>query len=93
MEHFDWIKRHAERTPDKLALIDADSGQKLTYSQLNARASRFSNFLQQQLAINKGDRISILAQNSATYYEIELEADCPGNDIHYQRLFPALINL
>ena len=23
MYHFDWIKRHAERTPDKLALLDA----------------------------------------------------------------------
>ena len=23
MYHFDWIKRHAERTPDKLALVDA----------------------------------------------------------------------
>jgi hypothetical protein len=23
MYHFDWIKRHAERTPETLALVDA----------------------------------------------------------------------
>ena len=70
MFHFDWIKRHAERTPDKLALVDAYSGRKFTYAQFNDRATRFANFLEEQFKLTYGDRISILAQNCTDYYEI-----------------------
>jgi fatty-acyl-CoA synthase len=70
MYHFDWIKRHAERTPDKLALVDAHTGRTFTYSQLNERANRLAHFLNCELGINKGDRISILAQNSSDYFEV-----------------------
>jgi len=70
MYHFDWIKRHAERTPDKLALVDAHTGRQLTYAQLNQRANRFASYLQDSLSLQRGERISILAQNSAEYYEI-----------------------
>jgi fatty-acyl-CoA synthase len=68
--HFDWSKRHAERTPDKLALVDAHSGRQLTYAQFNERANRFASFLQDTLGIQPGDRVSILAQNSSDYYEV-----------------------
>ncbi len=70
MYHFDWIKRHAERTPDKLALVEAHTGQQWTYAQLNERANRFASYLQDILGLQRGERISILAQNSAAYYEI-----------------------
>ncbi len=69
MVHFDWIKRHAERTPGKLALIDAHSGQQLSYAQFNERANRLASFLKDELDLEPGDRVSILAQNSAAYYE------------------------
>ncbi len=70
MHHFDWIKRHAERTPDKLALVDAHTGRTFTYAQFNERANRLASFLKEQLAIERGDRVSILAQNSSDYYEV-----------------------
>ncbi len=70
MVHLDWIRRHAERTPGKLALVDAHTGLQLTYKELDQRINRFSNFLQDELGIQHGDRISILAMNSASYYEI-----------------------
>jgi fatty-acyl-CoA synthase len=70
MYHFDWIKRHAERTPDKLALVDAHTGQTSTYAQLNGRANRLASFLKDRLGIEQGDRVSILAQNSSDYYEV-----------------------
>ncbi|MFQ5422068.1 MAG: AMP-binding protein, partial [Anaerolineae bacterium] len=69
MFHFDWIKRHAERTPDKLALVDAHTGRQFTYAQFNERANRFASFLQDELGIQPGERVSILAQNSSDYYE------------------------
>jgi fatty-acyl-CoA synthase len=70
MYHFDWIKRHAERTPDKLALVDAHTGRELTYRQFNQRANRFASFLKDTIGLQRGERVSILAQNSAAYYEI-----------------------
>jgi fatty-acyl-CoA synthase len=70
MYHFDWIKRHSERSPEKLALVDAHTGRQISYAQLNERANRFANFLQETLGLQRGERISILAQNSTNYYEI-----------------------
>jgi len=70
MYHFDWIKRHAERTPDRLALVDAHTGRTFTYAQFNERANRLASFLKDTLGIERGDRVSILAQNSSDYYEV-----------------------
>jgi fatty-acyl-CoA synthase len=70
MNHFDWIKRHAERAPEKLALVDAHSGRRLTYTQFNERADRLASFLVDTLGLKVGERISILAQNSSDYYEV-----------------------
>jgi len=70
MYHFDWIQRHAERTPDKLAVVDAFTGRQFTYAEFNARANRFAHFLREKLGVKQGDRVSILAQNSSDYFEI-----------------------
>ncbi|MGD2156979.1 MAG: AMP-binding protein, partial [Anaerolineales bacterium] len=69
MYHFDWIKRHAERAPDKLALVDAHMDRQFTYHQLNQRANRLASFLRNELGIRQGERVSILAQNGSDYYE------------------------
>ncbi len=70
MYHFDWIKRHAERTPDKLALFDAHTGRRFTYAEFNQRANRLASFLTQTVGLQRGERISILAKNSSEYYEV-----------------------
>ena len=70
MFHFDWLKRHAERTPDKLALVDAHTGRTFTYAEFNERANRFASFLKDTLGLKQGDRVSILAQNGTDYYEV-----------------------
>ena len=70
MLHVDWIARHAERTPDKTALVDAHSRRTFTYAAFNERANRFAHFLRHELGVRRGDRVSILAQNSSDYYEI-----------------------
>ena len=70
MYHFDWIKRHAERTPDKLALVDTATGQQWTYTEFNGRSNRLASFLKDELGIQQGNRVSILAQNSADYFVV-----------------------
>jgi len=69
MVHFDWLQRHAERTPHKLAVVDAYSGRQFSYAQFNERANRLASFLKDELGLQVGDRVSILAQNSSDYYE------------------------
>lgn len=68
--HHDWIRRHAERTPDKLALVDLATGDQFTYAALNTRANRLASFLSGELNLQRGDRISILAKNSADYFVV-----------------------
>lgn len=70
MYHFDWIRRHAERTPDRLAMFDAHTGNEITYGQFNERANRLAHFFQAELGLKQGDRVSILAGSSAEYYEV-----------------------
>ena len=64
MNHFDWIKRHAERTPDKLALVNAYTGREYTYGQFNARANRLASFLRDELQIQPGERVGIYMRKS-----------------------------
>jgi len=93
MYHFDWIKRHAERTPEKLALVDAHTRRKISYTQLNERANRFANYLKNTLGLQRGDRISILAQNSAEYYEVLFGCSKTGvilNTLNWRLAVPEL---
>ncbi len=93
MYHFDWIRRHAERTPEKLALVDANTGRTFTYTQLNERANRFASFLRDTLGIQRGDRVSILAQNSSDYYEIHFGCGKLGailNTLNWRLAVPEL---
>lgn len=58
--------RHADTDPDGTALIDAVSGDQLTYGQLKAYAVRVAAWLAEQ-GYGKGDRIMIWAPNLVWY--------------------------
>lgn len=59
----DLLRMRAELTPGRDALLDVATGTTYTYGELNARANRTANWLR-GLGVGKGDRVSILAQNS-----------------------------
>ncbi|MBL8164549.1 MAG: AMP-binding protein, partial [Anaerolineae bacterium] len=67
----DWIAFHADRTPDKLAMIDQDSGQRFTYGEFDDRAARLAAYLRREWGAQKGDRLAILAKNSVDYFAFE----------------------
>lgn len=93
MWHFDWIKRHAERTPEKLALVDAATGRQYSYSQFNDRANRLASYLRDHAGIRPGERISILAQNSSDYYEVLFACGKTGiilNTLNWRLAIPEL---
>jgi fatty-acyl-CoA synthase len=93
MHHFNWIQRHAERTPDKLALVDASTGREYTYGQFNQRSVRLASFLQATLGIERGDRVSILAKNSSDYSEVLMACGKMGailNTLNWRLVTPEL---
>lgn len=64
----DWVAFHADRTPDKIALIDQHTGQELSYFALNQRASQLATVMRDNWDAKAGDRLAILAKNSAEYF-------------------------
>lgn len=67
----DWIAFHADRTPEKLAMIDQETGRQFTYGEFNDRSARLAAYLQQTWQVQPGDRIAILAKNSSEYFEFQ----------------------
>ncbi|HCL93288.1 MAG TPA: hypothetical protein DIC24_01565, partial [Gammaproteobacteria bacterium] len=41
----DWIKHHARRRPDHVALVDVEAGVELTYAELDRKIDRCAAFL------------------------------------------------
>jgi fatty-acyl-CoA synthase len=66
----DLLSKRAELTPDRIALVDMESGVRYTYAELNERANRLANFMRDELGLERGDRVSILARNSIVYVDL-----------------------
>src|SRR5215208_2977235 len=70
MNAADLLTKRASLTPDREALLDSTSGIRFTYAELNRRANRAANFLQEKYGVQKADRVSILAHNSIAYVDL-----------------------
>ena len=70
MHAADLLSKRAELTPNRIALVDLETGMRYTYTELNQRANRLANFMRDQLGLQKGDRVSILARNSIAYIDL-----------------------
>lgn len=66
----DWLAKRERLTPDKVALIDAATGERRTYRQWNARANAVAHLLRQRLRVQKGDRVAVLAANAPEYLDL-----------------------
>jgi fatty-acyl-CoA synthase len=70
MNAADLLTKRANLTPGREAFYDLTSGARHTYAQLNERANQAANLLQKSYGVQKGDRVSILAQNNIAYVDI-----------------------
>ena len=68
---FDWIRHHANRAPDTIALTDVYSDRNWSYAELSQRIDQLAGSLQQTLGIERGDRVGVLAENSSDIFEIQ----------------------
>jgi fatty-acyl-CoA synthase len=67
MHAADLLSKRAEPDPGSRSAAGITHGTRYTYADLNARANHLANFLQTELGVQKGDRVSILAHNSVVY--------------------------
>ena len=59
----------ARLAPNREALIDVTSGQRMTYGELDERVRRLGNALVGPLGLAKGARVAVLARNCIEYME------------------------
>ncbi|WBL16184.1 acyl-CoA synthetase [Sutcliffiella sp. NC1] len=64
-----WLKKRSQLTPEHIAVIDANSGERWTYKQLYRRSLSYSKLLQAK-GIKKGDRVALLSQNDICYLDL-----------------------
>lgn len=77
MNH-DWTAKWALYQPDQIAFKDADSGQSLSYANLNRLANRLAHKLQRDCGLQAGDRIAVLSENSLEYILLFVAAQKMG---------------
>ncbi len=65
----EWLARRAQLTPDKVGLIDSESGTAFTYFTLNQRARALAALLAQHYHIQAGERVVVLALNAPEYLD------------------------
>lgn len=71
VRYYDWIAHFANRTPDKVAAVDLFTERRFSYAQFDARISRLASHLRNRLAIARGDRVAVLAQNTTDTLEVQ----------------------
>ena len=70
MHAADLLSKRAHLTPERIALVELETGERFTYSNLNERANKLANFMRDELGVQPGDRVSILAKNSIVYIDL-----------------------
>ena len=70
MHAADLLSKRAYLTPERIGLVELETGKRFTYAELNERACRLANFMRDELGVKPGDRVSILAKNSIVFIDL-----------------------
>src|SRR6056297_1193085 len=57
-----WSEKRAGLSPDAVGLVDATTGQRYTYAELDRRANRTARLLRSE-GVGRGDRVAVLSRN------------------------------
>ncbi len=69
MQASDWLAKRARLSPQRIALVDAQTKEKRTYQEWNVKANQTAHFFG-QFSVTQGDRVAILAMNSLSYLDV-----------------------
>jgi long-chain acyl-CoA synthetase len=72
-----WPAPHAEANPDKPAYVMAESGETVTYRELNERSNQLANLFA-DLGLGFEDHVAILMRNNPRYLEVTWGAQRSG---------------
>jgi fatty-acyl-CoA synthase len=67
--HADVLGERARITPDRLAVVDVTTAQRLTYRQLDERATACARAWQESLGLRPGDRVALLSGNRVEFLD------------------------
>lgn len=59
----------AMSTPKKVAVINATTGESMTYKELDDRSNRFARYMH-ELGLRRGDRVAVVLENHIRFFEI-----------------------
>jgi len=65
----DWLAKRARLSPNRVAIIEAATGRRLSYAEWNARANQAAHALQ-ALGLRKGDLLAVLSPNRLEYLDL-----------------------
>ena len=71
----DWWEKRCFLTPDHIAVVDGETGERLTYKELNIKVKRLAVRLQAQ-GIRRGDRLGCLLRITLRIWNGYLHAVC-----------------
>lgn len=69
MLHADVVGERARITPDRLAVVDLETGLRLSYRQLDDRAATCAAVWRQSLGLEPGDRMALLSGNRLEFLD------------------------
>jgi fatty-acyl-CoA synthase len=81
MLHGDLLGERARLTPEREALVVIETGERLSYAQLDTRAAAAAATLREVLAVGRGDRYGLLAHNCVEFLELFFAAGKSGATI------------
>jgi fatty-acyl-CoA synthase len=70
MIHGNWLAKWSMVEPEKVAFVDLESQEEVTYRQLNERADRAAGMLREQFGIEEGLRVAVLGANCIEQVEL-----------------------
>jgi len=68
VQAFDWIARHADVRPEKVALVDDGRDLSLTYGKLDDQVARLASWMV-SVGVERGDRVAFLSENTTDVFE------------------------
>jgi fatty-acyl-CoA synthase len=66
----DILGERARISPERLALVELESGRRLTYEQMNARATRCARMLANACGMRMGERVGIVSGNRLEFLDV-----------------------
>lgn len=72
-----YITEHAQRTPDKAAIIMAETGETVSFAELEARSNRAARLFR-QCGLGHHDHMALLIENRPEFFDVCFGADRSG---------------